>query len=72
MSKTNDSAPRLSIDDVRHHAQEVRDLARQTALDLAEENTTRAIVIGAAVVVGALCVAYYLGTHSVRRRLVEG
>lgn len=55
---------RLTVDDVRHHAEEVRDLALSEARRLADEQATRAFIVGAVVVVGLISVAYYLGSRS--------
>ncbi|PKQ29751.1 MAG: hypothetical protein CVT60_03725 [Actinobacteria bacterium HGW-Actinobacteria-10] len=58
--------PRLTIDDVRHHAQEVRDLAMEQVKRVKEIDTTRAVVIGAVVVVGLIGLAYLAGARSNR------
>lgn len=60
--------PRLTIDDVRHHAEEVRDMAMEQVMRLKEVDTTRVVVIGAVVVVGLLGLAYLAGTRSHRAR----
>ena len=63
----SDTDTRLTVDDVRHHAQEVRDLAQQSAKRLAEERAAQAVVVGAVAIVAAISVAYYLGTRACGR-----
>lgn len=58
--------PRLTIDDVRHHADEVRDLAMEQVNRLKEADTTRMVVIGAVVIVGLIGIAYLAGARSNR------
>lgn len=62
------SAPHLTIDDVRHHAEEVRDMALDQVKRITEADTTRVVIIGAVVVVGLLSLAYMIGSHSHRER----
>lgn len=64
---TPDTGARLTIDDVRHHAEEVRDLALSEAKRLADDQASKALLIGAVVVIGVVSLAYFLGTRSGRR-----
>ncbi len=57
---------RLTIDDVRHHAEEVRDMAVSEVKRFRDEQATRAVIVGLVVVVGAVSLAYYLGTRASR------
>ncbi len=54
-------SPRLTIDDVRHHAKEVRDLAVSEAKQLADTQASKALLVGVVAVVAAVSFAYYLG-----------
>lgn len=56
-------SPRLTLDDVRHHAEEVRDMAVSQVKKITETDATKAIIIGAVVVVGLLSLAYMVGSH---------
>lgn len=57
-------SPRLTIDDLRHHAEEVRDLAVSETKQLAETQATKALVVGVVAVVAAISLAYYLGSRT--------
>ncbi|MDZ4180995.1 MAG: hypothetical protein U1E29_17480 [Coriobacteriia bacterium] len=59
-------APHLSIDDIRHRAEEIRTLAVTRAKTVAAGESTKAVLVGVVVVVGLMSVAYYLGTRTVR------
>lgn len=56
--------PRLTIDDVRHHVEEVRDMALDQVRRVTEADATKALIIGAVVVVGLMSLAYMIGTRS--------
>lgn len=58
--------PLLTIDDVRHHALEVRDMAMEQVKRIKEVDTTRVVVIGVVVVVGLIGIAYLAGARSNR------
>lgn len=60
------SQQRLTVDDIRHHAKEVRDMALSEIKTLRDEQGTRIAIIGIVAVVGVISLAYYLGTRSVR------
>lgn len=55
---------RLTVDDVRHHAEEVRDLAVSEVKKVTESQATKAVLIGAVALVAALSIAYYLGSRN--------
>lgn len=57
---------RLTIDDVRHHAEEVRDMALDQVKRVTQADTTRVVIIGAVVVVSLLSLAYLMGSRSHR------
>ncbi len=60
--------PRLTVSDVRHHAEEVRNLALDKVRALAAEESTKAAVVGVVVVIGLMSAAYYFGSRAARRR----
>ncbi|MDA3936454.1 MAG: hypothetical protein PF636_06275 [Actinomycetota bacterium] len=55
--------PRLTLDDLRHRAENVRDLARAEVTHVVKEESTKAIAVGAIAVLVAISVAYYLGSR---------
>lgn len=68
-SGTDDSAPQpLTTDDLRHKALAIRDVAKEEARRVLEDNTVRIVVVSAVVFAVALSVSYYLGTRAARRR----
>ncbi|MDZ4179778.1 MAG: hypothetical protein U1E29_11210 [Coriobacteriia bacterium] len=64
-SETKKLSTRLTINDVRHHAEEVRDMAVDQAKAIVEDNRTKGLIVGVVVVALAVSVAFYLGTRSV-------
>ncbi len=54
---------KLTIDDVKHHAEEVRDLAVSEVDDFFHERGTQAAIIGAVAILMAMSVAFYLGAR---------
>jgi hypothetical protein len=63
--------PHLTIDDIRHRAEEIRTLAVTRAKTVAAEESTKVVVVGVVVAVGLLSLAYYLGTRAVRGACTE-
>jgi len=61
---------RITIDDVKHRAEAVRDLAvseaKETARVIAHDQLTKTIVVGVVAVVALTSLAYYLGTRRYR------
>jgi len=57
------SAKKLTIDDVRHHAEDVQDLAKAEVRDFFDEKGTQAAIIGIVAVVAAVSIAFYLGSR---------
>ncbi len=60
------SQQRLTVDDIRHRAEEVRDMALSEIKTLRDGQGTRIAIIGIVAVVGVISLAYYLGTRSAR------
>ena len=58
------SPKRLTVDDVKHHVEEVRDLAVHQARELSQTQASKALLVGAVAVVAAISLAYYLGSRS--------
>ena len=54
---------KLTVDDVRHHAEEVRDMAQRDVQRFAEEKAVKAAVIGVVAVVALISFAYYMGSR---------
>lgn len=72
----NDAAavePRITVDDVKHRAREVRDLAKYEAKratdEVLHEQVGRTIVIGTVAVVALVSIAFFMGARSGARRL---
>ena len=63
---------KLTIDDVRHHAEDVRDLARSEVVDFFDEKSTQAAIIGVVAVVAVVSVAFFLGARMACGYLSEG
>ena len=55
---------RLTVDDVRDHAEEVRDLAVSEVKKVTQAEATKVFVIGAVAVIAAVSLAYYLGNRA--------
>ena len=58
--------PKLTVDDVRHHAEEVRDLAKRDANRLVHEQAAQAIIVGVVAVAVIASVAYMMGSRRSR------
>ena len=54
---------KLTVDDVRHHAEEVRDLATAEVKKVTEAEVTKVVLIGAVALFAAVSIAYYLGSR---------
>lgn len=71
----SEAEPRITIDDLRHRAEDVRNKAVAEAKGAARavvgDSATRTLVIVAGVVVVAASFAYFLGTRSRRRVGIE-
>jgi hypothetical protein len=61
---------RVSLDDVRHKALAVRDMAADEARQLMEERAVRVVIAGVVVIAVALSVTYWLGTRAAERAVV--
>lgn len=55
---------KLTVDDVRHHAEEVRDMAVVEVKKVTEAQATKVVVIGAIALIAAVSLAYYLGSRN--------
>lgn len=62
------TAKKLTIDDVRHHAEEVRDLAQAEAKEFMDTQATRAALVGVVAVVAVVSIAFYFGTRTAQSR----
>jgi len=68
-------APRITLDDVKHRAETIKDMAVSDAKDavakVTEADITKKVLIVAGVVIFAASFAYYLGTRSARGRVED-
>ena len=55
---------RLTVDDVRHHAEEVRDLAVSEVKKVTQADAAKVVVIGAIALMAVVSLAYYLGSRN--------
>ena len=55
--------PKLTVDDVRHHAEEVRDLAKRDAQRVLTEQATQLILVGVVGVAVVASVAFFYGSR---------
>ena len=53
----------ITVDDLRHKALQIRDMAEAEARDLARERGAQAAVIAVVAVVALVSLAYYLGSR---------
>jgi hypothetical protein len=60
--------PKLTVDDVRHHAEEVRDLAKRDAERVVTDQRTQLILAGVVAVAAVVSIAYFVGS----RRAIPG
>lgn len=70
-SETSSLSTKLTIDDVRHHAEEVRDMALDQAKAVVEDARTKGVIVGVVAIAIAVSVAFYLGTRAATRDYVE-
>jgi signal transduction histidine kinase len=57
------SSPTLTINDVRHHAEEVRDLAKAEVRRISRTDPAQVVAIAVVGVLVVASLAYYLGTR---------
>ena len=62
--------PKLSVDDVRHRAEEVRSIAERDVKRVFEEQLTQTIVIVGVAAVTLMSVAYFMGSRRGARKVV--
>ena len=60
--------PKLTVDDVRHRAEEVRNIAERDVKRVFEEQLTQTIVIVGVAAVTLMSVAYLMGSRRGARR----
>ena len=53
----------ITVDDLRHKALHIRDLAETEARQLVDERRTQIVVVGVIAIVAAVSIAYYLGSR---------
>jgi hypothetical protein len=72
---TTEIAPRITLDDVKHRAAAIKDLAVSDAKDavakVTEADLTKKVLIVAGVVIFAASFAYYLGSRAGRGRVED-
>ena len=59
-----ESAPAITVEDLRRKADHIRDLAETEVRHIASERGARLVAIGAVAVLAAVSLAFYLGTRS--------
>ncbi len=59
----NDTPAPITVDDLKHKAIHIKDMAEVEVRSLAEEQATKVIVIGVVALLAAVSIAYYLGTR---------
>ena len=64
-------AERVSLDEIKHRAREIQDLAvaqtKEVAAEVYDQNITRAALVALGVVVVVASLAFYLGSRAARR-----
>lgn len=55
--------PKLTVEDVRHHAEEVRSIAQRDVKRVFEDQVTQTIVVAGVAVLTLMSVAYLLGSR---------
>ena len=57
---------KLTVDDVRHHAEEVRDLAKRDVQRVLSEQATQLIFVGVVAVAAVASAAFFFGSRRSR------
>jgi hypothetical protein len=55
--------PKLTVDDIRHHAEEVRDIAKRDANRILNEQRTQTLAIAGVAVITLVSLAYFMGSR---------
>jgi hypothetical protein len=55
--------PKLTVDDVRHHAEAVRDIAKRDARRVLNDQVTQTAIIAGVAVVAVVSFAYFFGSR---------
>ncbi len=63
-------SPKLTVDDIRHHAEEVRDIAKRDARRIVDDQRTQTLVIAGVAVVTLVSLAFFLGSRRGAGRVV--
>jgi hypothetical protein len=60
------AAKKITVDDLRDKAEEIRDTIQEDARRVFYEDTTKLVIVGAVVVATVVSLAFYLGTRRCR------
>ena len=60
------AAERITVEDLKEKAEEIQDTLREDAERLLRQETTKTVLVAAAVVACAVSFAYYIGTRRCR------
>lgn len=66
LATTAETAPTITVDDLKRKAVHIKDMAEAEVRTLADERGAQIALVGAVVVLAAVSIAFYLGTRSVR------
>ena len=64
--QTGLATPQLTVDDLRHKALHIRDMAESEARAVASERGTQIVAVGVVVIIAAISLAYYFGSRRAR------
>lgn len=59
---------RITVDDLRAKAEDIRDNVQDDAKRLVQQETAKMVIVGAVVVAVAVSFAFYMGSRRCRRR----
>jgi hypothetical protein len=57
----------ITVDDLKHQAERIRDIAKDEAKQVLQQDVTTYVIAGVVAVVVVVSVAYYLGSRASRR-----
>lgn len=66
LATSPDSAPAITVDDLKRKAVHIKDMAESEVRTLTDERAAQVVLIGAVVVLAAVSIAFFLGTRSAR------
>jgi len=55
--------PKLTVNDVRHHAEEVRDIAKRDARHVIDDQATQTALIAGVAVLALVSLAFFMGSR---------